>query len=364
MRIARFLFVPLCSASPALAQVEMGATPGFEHHALDCMSPDEFPVIEAVIDGAESSSLRKAQVYFKAGRTDAWYFVDMERDAETRLRAALPRPLAETDRVHYYLFFLSGSFATSQSEEYSVQVSETGCGAIPAAGTTPPVSLTLRATVANQVPVPPGFQPQGISGLVTTAGNTVAVGSASGGLSGVAVGVVAGGGAAVAAAVAIAGGNGGDAPPSSSEAGQLPPGGGTAPTSSTGPSPSPTGSPGPSPAPYVPDVSGTWQITDRIVESCIPSLVGQTSNTTMVIQQSGSLLTASLSGPNFSANLAGTIDAAGKLSMAGQFVDDRDTGEVRVEASTTAGTAMTGNYTQFYPQYGCTVRGTFSGSKR
>jgi hypothetical protein len=363
MRIAGFLFVPLFSVSSASAQVEMGATPSFEHDALRCMSPGEFPVVEAVFDGAESRSLRKAQVYFKARRTDAWYFVEMEREEETRLRAILPKPLAETDRVHYYLFFLSGSFATWQSEEYSVQVSETGCEAIPAAGTTSPVSLTLRATVANQAPVPPGFQPQGITGLVTTAGNTVAVGSASGGLSGIAVGVVAGGGAAIAGAVAIAGGNGGDGPPGSSQAGQ-PPGGGAAPTSSTGPSPAPTGSPGPSPAPSVPDVSGTWQITDRIVESCIPSLVGQTSNATMVIQQSGSLLTASLSGPDFSGNLAGTIDASGKLSMAGQFVDDRDAGEVRVEASTTSGTDMTGNYTQFYPQYGCTVRGTFSGSKR
>lgn len=121
MRIAGFLFVPLFSVSSASAQVEMGATPSFEHDALRCMSPGEFPVVEAVFDGAESRSLRKAQVYFKARRTDAWYFVEMEREEETRLRAILPKPLAETDRVHYYLFFLSGSFATWQSEEYSVQ---------------------------------------------------------------------------------------------------------------------------------------------------------------------------------------------------------------------------------------------------
>ncbi len=361
MRSARFLFVPLFSVFFASAQVERGATPSFDHEALICMSPDEFPVVQAVYDPAGSRSLRKAQVYFKASRTDAWYFVEMEREEESELRAILPKPLAETDRVHYYLFFLSGSFATSQSEEYSVQVSETGCAAIPRAETTPTVSLTLRATVANQPPVPPGFQPQGISALVTTAGNTVAAGSASGGLSGVAVGVIAGAGAA--AAVAVAGGNGDDGAPGTSEAGQ-PPGGGAAPTSSTSPSPSPTGSPGPSPAPSAPNVSGTWNITDRIVESCIPSHVGRTSQSAMVIQQSGSLLTASLSGPDFSGNLTGTIDAAGNLSMHGQFVDDRDAGEVRVEASTTSGADMLGNYTQFYPQHGCTVRGTFSGSKR
>ncbi|HEX9725369.1 MAG TPA: hypothetical protein VGC53_13915, partial [Vicinamibacteria bacterium] len=173
MRIARFLFVPLFAASAAPAQVETGASPSFDHHKLTCMSTDEFPVVEAVFDPAEARSLRKAQVYFKASRTDAWYFVEMEREEETQLQAILPKPLAETNRVQYYLFFLSGSFGTSQSEEYSVQVSETACGAIPE--TTSSVSLTLRATVANQPPVPPGFQSQGITGLVTTAGNTVAV---------------------------------------------------------------------------------------------------------------------------------------------------------------------------------------------
>ena len=81
------------------------------------------------------------------------------------------------------MFFLTGSFGTSQSEQYSVEVSGTGCGTFPGAATASPASasLTLRATVPNQLPVPPGFQPQGISGLVTTAGNTVSVGSVAAG---------------------------------------------------------------------------------------------------------------------------------------------------------------------------------------
>ncbi len=46
-----------------------------------------------------------------------------------------------------------------------------------------------------------------------------------------------------------------------------------------------------------------------------------------------------------------------------QFVDDGDVEDVRVDASTTSGSDMTGRYTQFYPEHDCTVNGTFSGSK-
>ena len=207
MRIVAFLFLPLWSAAFAPAQVEI------THDTLACMSTSEFPVVEAELEPAELRALRKAQVYFKASRTDAWYFVEMEPGEGSQLRALLPRPLAETDRVDYYLFFLSDTFEPSHTEQYSVHVSESGCGAAGGAATTPG-ALMLRATVANQPPIPPGFQPAGISGLVTTAGNTVAVGSAaagggatSGGISGMTIGLVAGGGAAAAAGVAVSSGS-------------------------------------------------------------------------------------------------------------------------------------------------------------
>ena len=180
MRIVGFLFLPLVSAALASAQVESSASPLFTHDALTCFSTEHFPVVEAAVDPAELGTLRKAQVYFKASRTGDWYFVEMETGDESRLTAILPKPLAETDRVDYYVFFLTGSFGTSQSEVFSVRVSETGCEAFPGPATAAPPSLTLRATVLNQSPIPPGFQPHGISGLVTTAGNTVSVGSAAG----------------------------------------------------------------------------------------------------------------------------------------------------------------------------------------
>ena len=173
MRTLGFLLLPLLlSAGLASAQVGSSVSLIFAHDALSCMSTEDFPVVEAAVDPAELGTLRKAQVYFKAAQTSEWYFVEMERGEDSRLSAILPKPLAETARVDYYMFFLTGSFGTSQSEEFSVYVSETGCEGIPVAAATSPTSLLLGATVPNQIPVPPGFQAQGISGLVTTAGNT------------------------------------------------------------------------------------------------------------------------------------------------------------------------------------------------
>lgn len=174
MRIARFLFPLLSSVASGWAHAPIGASATFAHDPLTCMSTDQFPIVEAELDPAESRALRLAQVYFKASRTTAWYVVEMEPGEGSRFRAMLPRPLLETDRVDYYLFFLSNSFEPAQSEEFSVSVTDTGCGAKTRAAPTS-VSLTLRATTANQPYLPPGFNAQGISSFVTAAGNTVTI---------------------------------------------------------------------------------------------------------------------------------------------------------------------------------------------
>lgn len=370
MRIVPVLCLPLwCTAAQVSAQVAI------THDALTCMSTQEFPVVEAELDPAELRGVRKAHVYFKASRTDAWYFVEMEPGEKATLRAMLPKPLGETRRVDYYVFVLTGTFEPSQTEEYSAHVSESGCGAAPAVAAGSPASLTLHATVANQAPVPPGFQPGGISGLVTTTGNTVAVGSAaagggaaSGGVSGMTLGLVAGG-AAAATGVAVTsgsdeGGDGGAA--ASPDAGSSPGGDVTQSSPTPSPAPSPTPSPEPSPTPSVPDVSGTWLLSDRLTESCDPSLVGRTSRTAMTIQQSGTALNASRVNPDgsFREDLSGTIDTAGNLSMRGPFTDEGETGESQWNASTTSGDEMSGRYSRFYPAHDCTLRWTFTGTKQ
>lgn len=373
MRIVKFLFLPLLSATFASAQVGQGVSPSFEHDRLSCMSTEHFPVVEARLEPAEQGALRKAQVYFKAGQTDVWYFVEMEPGEQSRFQATLPRPLVETERVDYYLFFLSSTFEPSQSQEFSVNVSEAGCSPIRVVATSSPTALTLGATIANQTPVPPGFSAQGISGLVTTAGNTVPVasvaagggGAASSGISGVTVGALAGGGAAAAAAVVVASGSGDDTTADSAITSPdvVQESGGGPPPASPVPSPPPSPTPTPSPPTSATDISGTWILDDLVTASCEPSLLGRTSRTAMVITQTGMALTATHNGPNFTENLSGTIDAAGNLSMSGPFVDEAETGQSNWEASTSSGSKMNGHYTRFYPAHSCTIRWRFSGSK-
>lgn len=84
----------------------------------------------------------------------------------------------------------------------------------------------------------------------------------------------------------------------------------------------------------------------------------------MVIEQNGTALTASRNGPNFTENLTGTIDNAGNIALRGPFTDEGEPGESQWEATTTSGDEMTGRYSRFYSEHGCTIQFTFTGSKQ
>jgi hypothetical protein len=354
----------LWTAAAWSAQVEMGAPPIFDHDEVTCMSTLDFPVVEAVVDPVESRVLRKAQVYFKAGNTDAWYFVDMEPAEGTRLRALLPIPLPETDRVDYYVFVLTGSFGTSQTEEISARVSATGCDRSrePVVGSP---ALTLRATVPNQPPIPPGFQPQGIAGLVTTAGDMVAAGAGAGGggLSGATVGAIIGGGAAAAVGTAVAVGGSSDGGTAPSASGNEEPVGSSTPSPTSSPPPAPAPAPTPAPPPSVADVSGTWYMRKLIQETCYPPDLGRTSERLMAFQQNGTTLTATFVQTTNVGNFNGAIDPSGRLTLDGRIIDNEGaTSDFHMEGSTN-GSDMSGTYRQVYVGGDCVVSGTFSGTK-
>lgn len=374
MRTLGILLPLLLCAVSSSAQLTSGSAPAFGHDALSCMSTEAFPVVDVTIDSTRASTITEAKVYFRAQPTVDWYFVDMEPYDNSILRAFLPKPLADTTRVDYHVFFLTDGFGTSQSQDYSVHVSTTGCAAVPTTVAAPPTSITLGATVANQSPIPAGFQPQGIGSLVTTAGNSVPVGAvgggaASGGLSGTTVGVVVGAaGAGAAGAVVGASGSDDDAagasPSPDSEVGvevvTMP----STPSPTPSPTPTPPPAPTPPPTPSVPDISGRWFTTDVITASCEPSLLGRVSDTQSDIEQDGSRLRLSRNHVDYSENHSGTIDAAGVITLAGQFVDGGDSGTVTFDATTTNGSDMTGVRVHFYPAYNCTIRARVTGSKR
>ena len=83
----------------------------------------------------------------------------------------------------------------------------------------------------------------------------------------------------------------------------------------------------------------------------------------MEFQQNGTAVTGTRNGPNFTENLAGTIDMSGNIAMRGPFSDESDTGESRIEATTTTGSDMSGRYVRIYPAHNCTIRWTLNGSK-
>ena len=82
-----------------------------------------------------------------------------------------------------------------------------------------------------------------------------------------------------------------------------------------------------------------------------------------MIQQDGTRLVLSRSHEAYSETLTGTIDTAGNILLSGQFVDEGESGTVRIEATTTTGSDIMGTRTHFYPAHNCTIRATFSGSK-
>ena len=81
------------------------------------------------------------------------------------------------------------------------------------------------------------------------------------------------------------------------------------------------------------------------------------------MRQSGTSVSATRDGPNFTENLSGTIDTAGNISLRGSFTDEDETGEARIEATTTTGSDISGRYIRFYPEHNCTIRWTMNGEK-
>jgi hypothetical protein len=229
-RIAMAMAIALALTSPGLAEVVI------THDGVDCVVAGVFPVIQATLD--PPGEVARARVYFHAGGTPHWYYVDMTSAGDGAYAGTLPRPLESLDHLDYYIQTLAPGFVEARSPEYSAQVvtGSQGCPAgLRTATTMSSVPSALLVGAPEGAPaIPPGFS------------NVSLVGGA-GGAGGVSTGVLVGiGAAAGAAGIAVAaGGGGGDG------AGTQGGAGGTAPPAGGTPEPQPT----PTPAP---DVSGRW----------------------------------------------------------------------------------------------------------
>jgi hypothetical protein len=161
-------------------------TLSIEHEPPRCLVADKHPRLLACI--SPSAQAARARVYFRAGGTRDWYFVDM-KPSGTCLEGVLPKPRRTLQHVDYYLSATDRSSEESRTGEHSLLVvpKEGDCREAPFVPNAPVVATPASAGAAA---LPAGF---GVTGAGLSTG--LVLGTIGGGVA-VVGGIVAGGGEA------------------------------------------------------------------------------------------------------------------------------------------------------------------------
>jgi hypothetical protein len=125
----------------ALLAGAAGAAPGqapapaapvtIDHEGPGCVLAGKYPRVGACFQ--PPAALARARVYFRAGGTADWFYVEMA-GAPPCLEGTLPRPKKGTGRIEYYVAATDRSFAESRTPERAVAVTTDGrCSAGPVA---------------------------------------------------------------------------------------------------------------------------------------------------------------------------------------------------------------------------------------
>jgi hypothetical protein len=227
-----------------LASADSGIA--IDHRPVECLASRQFPVIQARLSPAEQ--VARARVVFRAAGGPSWYGVDMKLERGV-FRGILPRPLASTLAVDYYIDIVDRAMRGSRTPEITAAVDgDAACapGLVPAASTVG-AEIAVGSLSPGAPAVPAGFNGAGVLGTVPAGTVTgAAAGVSAGGMStGLIVGIV-GAGVAV-GGVAVAASGGGDESPSPTAARATTP----PPTTLPPTPPPPTTAPGT-------DVTGRW----------------------------------------------------------------------------------------------------------
>jgi hypothetical protein len=184
--MARFL--SSLSLVGLLAAAQEATLEGIAHAPPPCMSPDEYPLIEARAANAELARATRLTLRFRAEGDPGWYEVEVPAASGLTYHAALPRPTPQAVRVFYY--FTAGR-PEVRTEEYVANVLTGGCPGARSAPKELTENIRVRRTAPDQAEMPKGFSPEGVR---------------TGGMSGTTIGILAGaaGGAGL-AALAISG---------------------------------------------------------------------------------------------------------------------------------------------------------------
>ena len=190
-----------------------------EHEPLECLTRDEFPMLNALIE--PPADVQLARLFFRAAQHSDLYFVDMALSAvDGKFHVVLPKASPETTSIHYYVEAIDREFDSVRTEEF-VAVVETAIACKrrgPVAwftGSNP--GIVVNAVAPGAPAIPAGFQAAGISAFISSTGIVTAAtaGAAVGGglaVPGVLL-VVAGGAVASGGIVVAATGNDEASPP-------------------------------------------------------------------------------------------------------------------------------------------------------
>ena len=161
------------------------------------MVADRFPVIQARITPAEQ--LGRTRLLFRAKGTPAWYFVDMRAERGSFV-GTLPKPLASTTAIEYYIEAVDRSVTEARTADYTAQVvaKREACPAnLMTAAFVTSAKLAVGALTGGASALPLGFSSVGILG-----GSVAGGGLSTGAL----LGIVGGAGALAAGAIVVTGG--------------------------------------------------------------------------------------------------------------------------------------------------------------
>ena len=183
--VCHLLFLLVASLAGGLLPKQLAAEAlSIEHEAPRCLVADKHPRLLACVSPRAQAA--RTRVYFRAGGTRDWYFVEMKPNGSC-LEGVLPKPRPTLKHVDYYVSVTDRAFAESRTGEHSPLVvqSEGECreGLAPFL---PNASVVATPASAGAAALPAGF-------AVTGAG--LSTGVVLGTVGGVAVvgGIVAGG---------------------------------------------------------------------------------------------------------------------------------------------------------------------------
>jgi hypothetical protein len=138
----------------AVAPPSDNGQPVIDHNPVGCLVAGKFPKLDA---GFVPVDVARARIYFKAGGTTKWYYVEMTTEAGRRI-GILPKPKKTIQKIDYYVSGLSKTSLEGRTQDYSPDVveKEEQCGSKPKAAYVPQANVVVGGGI------PEGFELAGI----------------------------------------------------------------------------------------------------------------------------------------------------------------------------------------------------------